>query len=142
MSEPTIEQLQQALTAEGIEVYRTTADAIEIAERVRYHIMDSGVRVILSPLGVALTVRSQQSDFPQASEDELFDKVRQGAGQAAQARGYSEVRAEVVPVTDPVDESKVLDVWHELSFARGVASADEAVAEVRWALGIDKYVAG
>lgn len=142
LSEPTTEQLVKALTDAGIEVYRTTDQAIEIAERVRYHIMDSGVRVTLSPLCVAFTVRSQKSDFPKASEDELFDKVREGAGQEAKERGYGEARAEVVSVKDPVDDTKVLDVWHELSFERSVTSADQAVDEVRWALGVDKYVTG
>ncbi|MBW1906830.1 MAG: hypothetical protein JRJ24_16290, partial [Deltaproteobacteria bacterium] len=46
-----------------MEIYRTDDRELQIAERVRLHIMDSGVRVVLnSGLLVQFTARTQRSD--------------------------------------------------------------------------------
>ena len=103
--------------------------------------MDSGVRVDLRDgLVVRFTARAQRSDAPSAQPEELFRRVREEIGGQAGSRGYEESRAEIVEVKDPVDDAKVLDVWHEVTYRKPIAGLDDAVAEVRWALELEKYV--
>jgi hypothetical protein len=138
---PSIQTIQQALASAGVEIYRTDDDEVQIAERVRLHIMDSGVRVVLRDgLAVQFTARTQRSDAPSARPDELFRRVREEIGEKAGSRGYREAHAEVVEVKDPVDEARVLDVWHEVTYRKVLQKLDDAVTEVRWALDLEKYV--
>ena len=137
----TIQSIQQALASAGVEIYRADEHELQIAERVRLHIMDSGVRVVMRDgLAVQFTARTQRSDAPSAQPDELFRRVREEVGEAAGSRGYLESNAEVVEVKDPVDEARVLDVWHEVTYRKPVRGVDDAVTEVRWALDLEKYV--
>jgi len=137
----TIQDIQKALARAGVEIYRAHDRELQIAERVRLHIMDSGVRIMVSDgLAVQFTARTQRSDAPSAHPDELFRRVREEIGQQASDRGYGESSAEVVEVKDPVDDARVLDVWHEVTYRKALAHLDEAVAEVRWALELEKYV--
>jgi hypothetical protein len=141
VSKPDPSRVKQALLSAGLEIYRTRGDEIQVAERVRLHIMDSGVRVVLGEgVGVAFTARSQRSDFPHAPADDLFAKVRTSVGQTAGTRGYREKSASTIEVKDPVDQSKVLDVWHEVTYEKVLADTDTVVDEVRWALELEKYV--
>jgi hypothetical protein len=136
-----IEDIQQALAKAGVEIYRTEERELQIAERVRLHIMDSGVRVVMAErLAVQFTARIQRSDAPSAHSDELFRRVREEIGGRAGERGYEESSAEIVEVKDPVDEARVLDVWHEVTYRKPLDALDDAIAEVRWALGLEKYV--
>ena len=142
MSTTDLQRVKQALIDAGLEIYRTRGQEIQVAERVRLHIMDSGVRVHLQDLlTVRFTARSQRSDFPRASADDLFEKVRGSVGSAASTRGYSEALANTVEVKDPVDDQKILDVWHEVTYEKPTADVDAVVDEVRWALDLEKYVA-
>ncbi len=142
MSAPDVQSLKKALVDAGVEIYRADPQEIQIAERVRLHIMDSGVRVaIASQAVVKFTVRSQRSDFPNAEPEHLFARVRASVGTQANERGYSEEGTATVSVTDPVDKTKVLDVWHEVTYAKPAAGLDDVISEVRWALAVDKYVA-
>jgi len=137
----TIHSIQQAPASAGVEIYRTADHELQIAERVRLHIMDSGVRVVMRDgLAVQFTARTQRSDAPSAQPDELFRRVREEVGGAAGSRGYLESNAEVVEVKDPVDEARVLDVWHEVTYRKPLQGVDDAVTEVRWALDLEKYV--
>lgn len=141
MTTPSLQQAKQALVGAGVELYRSKDKELHVAERIRLHIMDSGIRVVLDEgITVRFTARSQQSDFPHAPADELFDKVREVVGAEARTRGYEEVDANTVDVKDPVDDDKVLDVWHEVTFGKTVDALDDAVDEVRWALGLEKYI--
>lgn len=141
MSHPDLQQVKQALLDAGIEVYQTRNDEIHVAERVRLHIMDSGVRVrVGDSITVAFTARSQLSDSPRAASDELFDRVRSATGAEAESQGFAETHADTVQVTDPVDADKILDVWYEITYEKSVTATDEAVRETRWALGVEKYV--
>ena len=141
MSKPDVQRVKQALVDAGVEIYRTHEQQIQIAERVRLHIMDSGVRVELDgPVRVLFTARSQRSDFPNAQAAELFEKVRHSVGTEAGSRGYTERDATTVEVKDPVDPSRVLDVWHEVTYSKELADLGGLVDEVRWALDIEKYV--
>ena len=137
------ESVQHALATAGIEIYRSRAGEIAIAERIRVHLMDSGIRVVLGATPtVRVTVRSQRSDFPSASRDELFAMVRNAMAPVVVARGFVEIMADERQVTDPVDANHVLDVWHELTYEKGVTHLDGVIDEVRWALGVSKCVAG
>lgn len=137
----TIQDIQQALSDAGVEIYRTAEQELQIAERVRLHIMDSGVRVVLNGgLVVQFTARTQRSDAPSAHAEDLFRRVREEVGEQAGNRGYEEAHAEVVEVKDPVNEARVLDVWHEVTYRKPLAAIADAVAEVRWALDLEKYI--
>jgi hypothetical protein len=137
----TIRDIQKALASAGVEIYRSDNRELRIAERVRLHIMDSGVRVVTgNGLAVQFTARAQRSDAPSAQPEELFRRVREEIGERAGSRGYEEARAEIVEVKDPVDEARVLDVWHEVTYRKPFKAIEEALNEVRWALGLEKYI--
>jgi hypothetical protein len=130
-------ELQKA----GVEIYRARSDEIQIAERIRLHLMDSGVRLVFGPpMRVAFTVRSQKSDFPDASGEELITRARGQVGPEAARRGYVEVRAESVDVRDPMDATRILDVWHEVTYEKPVPALAEALEEVRWILSVDRFL--
>jgi hypothetical protein len=142
MSPSTPSELKKLLLAEGFEVYRTLSDQIVLADRVRDNlIMDSGVAARLgdSP-GVRFTVRAQGSDFPTDSREQILDRARQLAG-AAVARGYREVTANSVEVRDPGDQSQTLDVWHEVAFEKTLSDDAELIAELRYAISLEKTAA-
>jgi len=137
----SIQDIQRALAEAGVEIYRSEARELQIAERVRLHIMDSGVRVVLNGnLLVQFTARTQRSDAPSAQSEELFRRVREEIGAKAGNRGYVEASAEIVEVRDPVDDARVLDVWHEVTYRKPLEAIGDAVTEVRWALELEKYV--
>ncbi len=140
MTRHEISSIRAVLERDGIEIYQTHSEELEIAERVRLHMMDSGVRVKVSEtLTVRFSARSQRSDFPSGSAEALFERVHEAVGVPASARGFSESERRIVEVKNPVDETKVLDVWHELVFEK-TCTPDELVSEVRWALDLEKYV--
>lgn len=142
MSSADLKRVKEELMKAGVEIYRTRPPAeIQVAERVRLHIMDSGIRVRLGEsLTVSFTARTQRSDFPSVSPDQLFARVREAVGTRAAERGYAEDGSQTVEVRDPMDEQRVLDTWHEVTYAKTIESVDAALDEVRWALGIEKYV--
>jgi hypothetical protein len=134
-------QLKESLVHAGLEVYRSRPTEIHVAERVRSHIMDSGVRLVLEEgLEVRFAARTQRSDYPETPADQLFERVRTVVGEAARARGFAEVKSGTVEVKDPVDPSRTLDVWHEVTYAKPVKDVGTAIDEIRWALGVDRYV--
>jgi hypothetical protein len=151
-----VKQLKADLTSAGIEIYRTKKTEIHIAERIRLHIMDSGVRLQVldtgagedspasSPTGerlrVVFTARSQRSDFPDTAPEVLFEKVRAAVGPPATARGFAELSAGTIEVTDPMDAARILDVWHEVTYQKEADGTNEALDEIRWALGVERYV--
>lgn len=137
----TIDHLKQAVLDAGLEIYRVHGAEVRIAERVRMHLMDSGVTVgVRVRPQVSLTVRSQRSDFPTMPADDLFQKVRDSLRKNAEDRGFHEVGAAARDITDPVDPSHVLDVWHELIFAKEVQDLEALIEDVRWALQVPKCV--
>jgi len=136
-----VQSVAKALEDAGVEIYRHVGDEIQVAERVRLHIMDSGIRVVLEQgVRVRFTARSQQSDFPNALPDDLFAKVRGSIGEQANPRGYAETKSATVQVKDPVDDKRVLDVWHEVTYEKS-SDLDDLVDEVQWILKLDKYIA-
>jgi len=137
----TLERLTEAVTTAGLEIYRVNGSEVLIAERVRMHLMDSGVSVALQPsLRVALTIRSQRSDFPTEASEVMFDKVRAFAREDTSRRGFSEQSALARDITDPVDATQILDVWHEVTFAKTCDALDTLLDDIRWALRVPKCV--
>jgi hypothetical protein len=143
VSSADLKQVKEELMKAGVEIYRTRPPSeIQVAERVRLHIMDSGVRVLLGDsLVVCFTARTQRSDFPSVSPDQLFAKVREAVGATALERGYEEHAHQTVEVKDPMDDQRVLDTWHEVTYTKALPDVAAALEEVRWALGVEKYVA-
>ncbi|MEM7447983.1 MAG: hypothetical protein AAF355_07065 [Myxococcota bacterium] len=134
-------EIQAALEEAGLEIYTSSSDEIQIAERIRLHIMDSGIRLVLGdPLRIRFTARCQRADFPNESAETLFTRVRDVVGKAAGDRGYEETGFAQVEVKNPVDDSKILDVWHEVTYEKSLPSLAQAVPELRWALKVEKYV--
>lgn len=141
MSAFTPDRLKQAMVDAGLEIYRANGTEIRVAERVRVHLMDSGVAISLQDgARVHLTIRGQRSDFPGASADDLFAKVRNAVRSVVEAQGFREVNAATREITDPVDANHVLDVWHELTFAKDIDALETMVDDVRWALRVPKCV--
>lgn len=136
-------RIKESLVLAGIEVFRTRPEEIQVAERVRSHIMDSGVRVHVSPDGmlqVRFTARTQGSDYPSVPAAELVARVRAAIGETARTQGFAEFSFDSVVVKDPVDSARTLDVWHEVAYAKTVVGMDEIVESVRWALALERYV--
>jgi hypothetical protein len=138
---PDPDPIKKALLDAGIEVYRQSAEEIQIAERERIQIMDSYVRVRLdSPVRVQFKARLGRSRFPHESAEKLYARVRNAVGDAAGERGYLETSAQPVEDTDPVDRARVLEVWYEVTYEKEVGAPEDAIEEVRWALTVEKYV--
>ncbi|HKU44613.1 MAG TPA: hypothetical protein VJR89_40915 [Polyangiales bacterium] len=136
----TLEGVRSALLEAGLEVFRVEDQSVHLAERVRSHLMDAGVRVRCErQLGVEVTVRAQRSDFPSDAADALFARVRSAVAGSAEAHGFAESAATPREIRDPVDDSRLLDVWYELTFSKH-ASRESLVEDVRWALRLPKCV--
>ena len=134
-------EVKKALVEAGFEVYRTRGDTVHVAERVRENlIMDSNVRLRAADNAVRFAVRAQRSDFPDASTDQLFARVRSHAEALATSRGYAEVESNVTEVADPGDAERTIDTWCEVVFEKRVESLAHALDEVRFSLGIEKII--
>ena len=145
MAAPTPQQLKKALVAGGFEVFRTLPEEVVLAERVRENlILDSGVRV--GPHGddgqvrVRVVMRAQRTDFPADEDDTLFDRVRKLA-EPATAEGFAEVSTNLNSVKDPADPDRTLDTFYEVFLSHEVATLEEAVPVVKFALSLEKAVA-
>jgi hypothetical protein len=143
MAQLTSSELKKALLARGFEIYRTSADEVALAERVRDNLlMDGGVAACTgTTLRVRFVVRAESSAFPGEGADELFARARRLAD-ASDRRGYHETGTRVVPIFDPGDRSKTLDTWYEVLFERLVADLEELTTELKAALSVEKSAAG
>lgn len=139
----TPQQIKKALIAGGFEVFRTLSEEVVLAERVRENlILDSGVRLGAlhdGRLRVRLVLRAQRADFPGDDADALFERVRELAAPAF-ADGFAEASTNVNAVTDPSDASRVLDTFYELSLSREVATVEDAIPVLKFALSLEKDV--
>jgi len=138
MPSPSPTELKKQLIAAGLEIFRVQGNRVHLADRVRENlIMDGGVAAVASdPLSVRLVVRAQASHFAGESPEQLFGRAR-GLATASEQRGYVEVDTAVVPIRDPGGGPGTLDTWYEVSYEKAV-SPDELVAELRYALGVEK----
>lgn len=130
--------LKKLLINAGFEIFRVQSDRVHLAERVRDNlIMDGGVCVVGGDeLAVRVVIKTSRSGFPNESDAQLFERTR-SLGALAEARGYAEVDATVVPVRDPSGGPTPLDTWYEVTYQKKV-SADELLAEVQDALALEK----
>ena len=144
---PSIQELKRALVQAGLEIYRTRPDAVHLAERPRDNqILDAGISV--RPAGsddrleVRVVLRAQRSDFPSDTKEIAWDRVRETAKAELLVGGhaYVEHEARELPMLDPGDKSKTLDVWYEIVFSTIVPDLAAAIAEVRRVLVVEKYV--
>ncbi len=102
--------------------------------------MDSGVRLRLtSSLEVRVVLRAQKADFPNEEEGRLFERVRSFGGPVL-AAGFAEVGTSVTPVPDPGDAERTLDTFYEVTYAKPAAALDDALVELKFALGLEKRV--
>jgi len=137
----TLESVRGELLEAGLEVLRVQDQAVLLAQRVRSHLMDAGVRVRCArQLGVDVTVRAQSSDFPSDAAQLLFARVRAAVSDSASARGFREIAAQSREIRDPSDTSRLLDIWYELTFTKDV-SPQSWLEDVRWALRLPKCIA-
>ncbi|MBX3189451.1 MAG: hypothetical protein KF819_20675 [Labilithrix sp.] len=143
---PTPQQLKKALVANGFEVFRTLSEEVVLAERVRENlILDSGVRVgsVANENGGAVRVRvvlrAQRADFPSDDEPTLFERVRKLA-EPALADGFAEDATNVNAVKDPADPDRTLDTFYEVFLSREVATVDDALPILKFALSLEKAV--
>jgi hypothetical protein len=136
---PSVADVKKALAGAGFELYRIKGNEVHVADRVRDNlIMDSGVSIRAeSSLAVRVVVRAQLSDFPADATTSLFERAR-AAAVSVVSRGYDEIQAWASALRDPVDATRILDTWYEVSYEKKVESVDEAMTEVGFALKIEK----
>ncbi len=132
-------RIKKALTDAGFELFRSRGEEVVLAERPRENlIMDSGVRLrVGEPLEVRVVLRAQRVDFPNEDEPRIFERVRQLAVPAV-AMGFSELSTAVTPVVDPSDGGRTLDTFYEITYAKRAAALDDALAELKFALRLEK----
>lgn len=139
-----LQHLKKALIASGFEVFRTLPEEVVLAERPRENlILDSGVRLGQLDDGrfrVRLVLRAQKADFPSEDEAALFERVRKLA-EPALADGFAETSTNVSTVNDPADATRVLDTFYEVILVREVATVEDAVPVLKFALSLEKAVA-
>jgi hypothetical protein len=136
----SLRALARALAASGVEIFSEQESELRIAERVRMHLMDSGVRVRVKDGGleVLFVATATRSAHPSASPDELFSRIRATTGNVALARGYRELAEARREARDPMGPRRVLDVFYELEYAISLSDPASLVDEVRWALDLEK----
>jgi hypothetical protein len=136
----SLKQLSRVLVAEGVEIFAERENELQIAERVRMHLMDSGVRVRVrdARVEVEFTATATRSEHPSANSTELFERLRVAIGANAIARGYRELGAATTDARDPQDAARVLDVFYEIGYALTLDDSSRLADEVRWALSLDK----
>jgi hypothetical protein len=133
--------VKKVLADAGFEVFRLRGEEIVLAERPRENlIMDSGVRLRVSQgqgLEVRVVLRAQRADFPNEDESRLFERVRRLASPAL-AAGFAEALTAVTPVLDPSNPGRTLDTFYEITYAKRARTLDDALAELRFALSLEK----
>jgi len=137
---PDAERLRQALVDAGFEIYRADGGSIVLAERVRMHLMESGVSLVTgSELQITVCVRTQRTDHPGDDAATMLDRVRSAVAATVAERGFAESAAESRDIMHPSEQGNVLDVWHEVTFSRQVEE-EQLHDHLRWALALPRCV--
>lgn len=120
-------------------MFRVLGSEVILADRVRDNlILDSGVAAVCgSSYAVRVVARAQASDHPTDSEPQMFERVRKVGGAAVES-GYTETQTAVVPVPDPVDATRSLDTWYEVTYERPGLDLTALIGELRRALEFRK----
>lgn len=133
--------IKNVLVGAGFEVFRLRGEEIVLAERPRENlIMDSGVRLRVGAgagLEVRVVLRAQKADFPNEDETKLFERVRALASPAL-SEGFIEAGTAVTPILDPSDAGRTLDTFYEVTYAKRTPALDDALAELKFALALEK----
>jgi hypothetical protein len=139
MADSNTTHIKRALVEAGFEVFRTRGEEIVLAERPRENlIMDSGVRLRLGEsYEVRIVLRAQKADFPNEDESHLFERVRKLA-EPALSDGFAEVSTTVTRVADPGDAERTLDTFYEITYSKRAGALDDALSELKFALGLEK----
>jgi hypothetical protein len=137
--DPSAASVKNVLVGAGFEVFRLRGEEIVLAERPRENlIMDSGVRLrVGGGLEVRVVLRAQKADFPNEDETRLFERVRRLA-EPALAGGFIEAGTAVTPILDPSNAGRTLDTFYEITYAKRAPALDEALAELKFALSLEK----
>ena len=135
------QELKKALISAGFEVYRTKAEEIMLADRVRDNlILDSGVRVRAkaeNEVEVRLVMGVRKAQFPGDDEAALFERVRKLAAPVL-ALGFDEIATGQSPVTDPSDSTRTLDVFYDVVFGKEATNFDGALPLLKAAIEVAK----
>jgi hypothetical protein len=129
----TLSELKKKLVAAGFEIYRTLPDSVALVERVRENlILDSGVRLALTPAGFKIRVvfRAEGRGFPGESEEQMLERAGALANQAT-AEGFWAVDKSVAPQMDPSSPDVELDRFYEVSCEREVPDFEDATAAMK-----------
>lgn len=120
-------------------MFRTLGSQVRLADRVRDNlVMDSGIAVVCGrELGVRVTMRAQASDYPAESEPQLLERARRLMS-VVEAVGYAEIETAVVPLQDPSEPSRQLDVSYEVTFEKGTISREILPSELRYLLSFPR----
>lgn len=133
--------LKQYLLDHGVEIYATQDESILVAERVRVHLMDSGV--VVRDAGehaeLSFVVRSEGHTAPDLSAEAHLSRVRDAVHEKYAADGFTEQTAGERAIEDPGDASKVLDTWYEIRFSKQVTKA-ELLDQLRYCLAQPKCI--
>jgi hypothetical protein len=134
-----LSRIRRALGEAGFEVFRTRGEEIVLAERPRENlIMDSGVRLrFAGSIEVRIVLRVQKADFPNEDDNSLFERVRKLAAPAVSG-GFAEVATAMTRVADPGDAERTLDTFYEITYAKTAAALDDALVELKFAMGLEK----
>jgi hypothetical protein len=140
VSATSVKALRAALVEAGLEVFRVRGDEVHLAERQNLHLMDSGIRVHASEsIVVTVTARAQRSDSPTLADERLFSAAR-AALRPLVAQGFAESTAAERALRSVSDESRILDVWFEVTVSRAFDNVASAIEAARRALEVDRYV--
>ena len=101
--------------------------------------------IVMPQLGESVTEGTITKWFKQvgdhvAEDETLFERVRKLA-EPALANGFAEISTNVNAVTDPADPERTLDTFYEVFLAHEVATLEDAVPVLKFALGLEKAVA-